>query len=258
VDVQAITDYLRDPAPATVLTLVGEVVKKDSALAKACAKAGELLLFDVDKKNLPRWVAAQFERLEAPADRVACALLVELTGDDVVTLENEIEKLVTWADGEIVDSAAVEALAAARAETPIFALTDAWAARDVARALRACESILEQSPTARRTEVPRIVARLAGHVQLVRQCQALAAEGVSPQQAASRLRRHPFYVRKLFQQASSFGPAELDDVLIRLARLDLAVKGDSKLAPELELERAIVEAAGPGKSAAARRVRATA
>ena len=39
-DVEAVTDYLRAPAPGTVLCLVGEEVKKDSALAKACAKAG--------------------------------------------------------------------------------------------------------------------------------------------------------------------------------------------------------------------------
>jgi DNA polymerase-3 subunit delta len=253
-DTAAVVDYLRDPAPGTVLALVGEVVKKDSALAKACAKTGELLLYDADKKNLPRWVAAQFERLETPVDPDACALLVELAGDEVVTLENEIEKLVIWADGERVDAAAVEALTAARAETPPFALTDAWGARDVARALDAVESMFEQSSGARRTEVPRIVARFAAHVQLVRECQALAAEGATPQQAASRLRRHPYYVRKLFQQASSFSPGELDDVLVRLAQLDLAVKGESKLAPELELGRAIIATASPASHAEARRV----
>ena len=46
-DVEAIAAYLAAPAPDTVLALIGLEVKKDAALAKACAKAGDLLLYDV-------------------------------------------------------------------------------------------------------------------------------------------------------------------------------------------------------------------
>ena len=42
-DVEAVVAYLRDPAPGTVLCLVGAEVKKDSPLGKACAKAGTRL-----------------------------------------------------------------------------------------------------------------------------------------------------------------------------------------------------------------------
>ena len=39
-DVKAVDEYLKGPAPTTVLALVGPGVKRDSALAKAVAKAG--------------------------------------------------------------------------------------------------------------------------------------------------------------------------------------------------------------------------
>jgi hypothetical protein len=39
----------------------------------------------------------------------------------------------------------------------------------------------------------------------------------------------------------NFSPAELDGALVRLADLDHALKGGSRVAPELELERALVE-----------------
>ena len=42
-DVEAVVAYLRDPAPGTVLCLVGTEVKKDAPLAKACAKVGDVL-----------------------------------------------------------------------------------------------------------------------------------------------------------------------------------------------------------------------
>ena len=55
-DVKAIGEYLTAPAPDAVLALTGEV-KPDSALGKAVAKHGEVLVYDVSTKALPRWVA---------------------------------------------------------------------------------------------------------------------------------------------------------------------------------------------------------
>ena len=49
----------------------------------------------------------------------------------------------------------VELLVALRAETTVFALTDAWGKRDTASALAAVESLLERSGT---RELPRLVA----------------------------------------------------------------------------------------------------
>src|SRR4051794_34752997 len=76
-DVKELEAYLAAPAPTTVLALLGGGIKRDSALAKAVSKAGEVLAYDVSKKQLPEWVAAQFARLGASADRDACRALVE-------------------------------------------------------------------------------------------------------------------------------------------------------------------------------------
>jgi len=167
--------------------------------------------------------------------------LVEIVGDNITELETEIEKLATWAGGETIDAAGVELLAAGRAEVPIFALTDAWGARDVSSALAACEAILERTGGARQGEISRVVAQFAAHVQRVRTAQELAAEGVSSREGASRMKRNPYYVQKLFAQAANFSSEELGDVLVRISELDYAVKGGSRLASDLELERALVD-----------------
>ena len=52
---------------------------------------------------------------------------MQIVGDDLHQLAAEIDKLATWAGGEPIGEREVEALAAAVAETPTFALTDAWA-----------------------------------------------------------------------------------------------------------------------------------
>lgn len=252
-DVKAITQYLAEPSPETVLTLVASELKADSPLAKAVAKVGDVLAFDVPKRGLPKWAAEQFRLHGATADAEACRALVELVGDNVDELAAEIEKLALWADGDAITDRDVQRLTAARAETSIFALTDAWGRRDGAAALRACEEILERSARPRASELPRLVAQLASHVGRVRDCQGLAAEGVSARDAAARMKRSPFYVEKLYAQARNFGVEELRDVIVRIAELDAALKGGSRLAGDLELQRALVEITAPPQPAGAAR-----
>jgi DNA polymerase-3 subunit delta len=241
-DAKAIAEYAKDPTPGTVLALIGEQMKKDAPLAKAAAKTGEVLAYDAPrKKDLPVWIAKQFEQLGVAADRDACRLLLELVGEDAELLRGEIEKLATWAGGETVKEADVRSLAAASAETSVFEVTDAWGRRDVGAVLSATESLLERSG---RGELPRLTGLLASHVARVRACQALAAEGVRPRDGASRLKLHPFAAEKAFAHAANFGPDELAAATIRLAELDHALKGGSRLSPELELERALVEITG--------------
>lgn len=240
-DAKAVAAYLESPAPGTVLALVATELKADSPLGKAVAKAGQVLAFAVPKRNLSSWVAEQFKAAGARAEPDACAALVQIVGDDLHQLAAEIDKLATWAGDEPIGEREVEALAAAVAETPTFALTDAWARRDVARTLEASETIFEREGKARRDTAPRLAGALGNHVTRVRQCQKLAAEGVRPRDAAGKLKMHPFYAEKVFGQAKNFSEEELRDALVRLAGLDLALKGKSRLAPDLELQRALVD-----------------
>jgi DNA polymerase-3 subunit delta len=234
-DAKAIAAYLASPAPETVLALVGEAVKRESPLAKACAKAGDLLVFEVQKRDLPRWVAEQFKRLEVEADALACRALVDLVGESPEELAEEVLKLATWSGGDPVGEREVRLLVVPRADTPPWELTDAWGRRDVVGALAACEAMLEGDRA-----VGGLVWNLGDHVSLVRRCLRLAREGVRPADAAKRLGRKEYPIRKAYDQADAFGADELDDAIVRIAELDLATKGGSRLPDDLELERALV------------------
>jgi DNA polymerase III delta subunit len=56
---------------------------------------------------------------------------------------------------------------------------------------------------------------------------------------------HPFVAEKAFKQAANFSPEELAQAVVRLAELDAASKGGSKLPADLELERALVDLTRP-------------
>ena len=69
----------------------------------------------------------------------------------------------------------------------------------------------------------------------------LTARGVRAREAAGELRMHPFYAQKVAGQAEGFSSDELQGAVVRLAELDGALKGQSKLAPDLEVQRAVVD-----------------
>ena len=246
-DVKEIEEYLASPAPDTVLVLVGDGLKKDAALAKAVAKAGEAHVYEVGKKELPQWVGEQFARLGATADRDACRALVEAVGEDVGDLSSEIQKLATWANGDPITRAVVEEIAVGGAETPIFAVTDSWGSRDVAGTLRATESLLERSTRPRSGELMRIIGSLVNHVGRVRRIAALADEGVRSSEIASRLKVHPFVAEKSARQARNFSADELAQATVRLAELEAGTRGGSRLPADLQVERTLVEITRPAK-----------
>jgi DNA polymerase-3 subunit delta len=237
-DVEAVTDYLRAPAPGTVLCLVGEELKADSPLGKAVAKAGDVLLYAVGK-DLGAWIAKRFRESGVQIDREACVALREIVGDEKLLLDLEIDKLVTWASGEPLGVDEVRRLATPSREEAPWALTDAWGSRDAAAALAVMENELEQRPR----EVPRLVAQLGSHLHKLTAMKRLQEDGLPPKDAATKLGMKPYPAQKLARQADGFTTDELGDSAIRLARLDHALKGGSRLSPALELQLAITDLA---------------
>ena len=237
-DAKAVAEYLAAPAPETVLALVGEGLRKDAPLAKALAKKGVVLVYEVSKRELPRWVGEQFARHGVKTTAEATRALIELVGDNLQELSSEIEKLSIWAGHDQIGQDEVELLVTARADVPPFVLTDAWGRRDVGAVLGACESILERST--RSGEAHMLVGRLAAHVRRVQSCQNLDLAGVRPREAAGELKMHPFAAEKAFAQSRNFSVEELREAIVRLADLDLALKGGSRLTSELELQRTLV------------------
>jgi DNA polymerase-3 subunit delta len=224
-DAEAIAAYLASPAPATVLALVADELKSSSALWKACAKAGQVLSFDVPKKDLQGWVVAQFADRGVRAEPDAVAALLQLVGNDPQALKTEVDKLATWAADEPIGEREVVALVAESADVPL----------DVS------EALFERESRQRRDGAARLAGALGGHLARLRSLKALAAQGVKPKEAAERLKLHPFRAQKLYGQADGFSEEELEDAVVRLAELDGALKGQSRLAPDLEVQRTLVD-----------------
>src|SRR6185503_14515204 len=151
-DVDAVVEYLSAPAPGAVLCLVAHALKRDSPLGKACAKAGSVLEWEVSRKDLEKWVAEQFGVRGVKVERDACRELLQIVGDDKLTLALEVDKLATWAAGEPVGTDEIRQLAVGFGDRPPWDLTDAWGGHDVATALEVVEEKLDRNAMPRRAQ----------------------------------------------------------------------------------------------------------
>jgi len=248
-DTEALGAYLAGPAPGAVVALAVAEPLKDSGLAALVRKHGEILEYDIPKPKDPSvWVRSEFRRLGVQADDEAARRLVDIVGDDVTILAAEVDKLATWAGAEPVGAPEVERLAVpAAADAPSWVLSDAWGNRGVGDVLSACEADLDRG-----VEPFLIAVRLASQVALVRGTQALSSEGLGTKEIASRLKKHEFRVRKALAHAERHSREELDAAVVRLAELDAALKGASRLSAELELERALIDVTRAPEPAPAR------
>ena len=239
-DIEVVAAYLEDASPGAVLALVALEAPKTGAIADLVDKRGKVLAFDVPRPRSPSaWVAAEFKRLGVDVDTDAARALVEIVGDDVLMLASEIEKIATWASDRPVGAREIETLAVPARETEAWALTDAWGARDLAATMATCEaSLANREPFS-------LAVALASHVARVRAAQALAEEGLGTREIAKRLGVKEYPARKAVAHSENYSREELDAAVVRLAELDAAIKGASRLSSELELERALADVTRP-------------
>ncbi len=248
-DVEAVARYLAEPAPGSVLALVG-TPSRNSSVEESCKTHGDVLRYDVPTRPRGRrldhaaWVQAQFERLGTSVDRDTAAVLVATVGEDTFALEGEVDKLVTWSDGEDVSPRDVLALAADAHEASDFALADCWGARDVEGALTACETLVHH----RSVDPFRLAVRLAGHIGRVRGAQRLGEQGAGTRDVMKALGINEYPAKKAIGHASKYSEDELDEAAVTLARLDYELKGGSRLDGSLLLERAILSLTNPGSA----------
>jgi DNA polymerase III subunit delta len=237
--IAAIVEYLKDPAPGTCLALFGAggIGEKDP-LAKAVAKVGDVRIFDApDRKRAADWVVKRFAESGARCPLPVARRLVELAGEDIGDLALEVEKVATYASGGDPTVEDVELLVIPQPDVKPWDITDAWGRRDAASVIRLTTAEIEQPG-----DLGRTVGQLASHIRKVRRALlVMEAGGTVEDVQKDQAIRSSFTAGKLCDQARRFSDAELGRAIVRLAALDLAVKGGSRLDPRLELELALAE-----------------
>lgn len=239
--VSAIADYLASPSPDTCLGLFGGAgFTPRHPLVQAVEAVGEVRLFDApERKQAADWVVRRFAEARSTCPPAVARRLVELVGEDVGDLALETDKLIAYCGGAAPELEDVERLVVASPDIKPWDITDAWGRRDAGAVIGLATVDVE-----RREDVGRVVAQLAAHVRRVHRACVLLDGGATQADVARELGLKPFPAQKLVAQARRFEPSELGQAVVRLAALDLAVKGGSRVDSRFELELALADITG--------------
>jgi len=236
--VAAIVAYLGDPAPGTCLALFGGAVAEDGPLARAVAAVGDVRIFDApDVDHAAQWVVKRFAEQKITCPVAIAKRIVRRAGIEIGDLALEVEKLAVYGRGQPPREEDVDLLVSEHHDVKPWNMTDAWGKRDAAGVIAFATADIEKPD-----DVVRISAIFANHVRRVRQALLVLEGGGSAKEVQKQLGlRSPYQAQSLCRQARAFSEAELAAAVVRLARLDHAIKGGSRLDPRLELELALVE-----------------
>lgn len=190
------------------------------ALKDKEAQKAEVAHFVVPKQgNLPGWIQQRSRAKGGKLDRDAVRLLAALVGPDLRLLDQEIEKLLLYADGQPVTAQDVRRLVTRAREESIFDLVDSLGRRQTDRALTLLHRVLDDGA------MPLyVLAMIARQVRILIQVSELRKRGSSERDVADRLSLHPYVVQKAMAQSPNFTLPELVAAHERLLETDRAIK----------------------------------
>jgi len=238
-DEAAFFEYLREPAPTTVLVLVATRIDRRTSVAKALDRAVKNVSAEsLREAALPGWVRARFEARGLAVSEDATKTLVELAGPSLLDLANEIEKLrARYPQATRIEVAQVESTAGHYRAEEIWAIHRAFRPDDPAGFLGALARVLE---TESDDGMIRVAAVLARHVNDLLRVRLMLDRGTERAGAiAERLRKNPWVVEQLLPQARAWSGKQLRLWVRNLQHADMQMKS-VRLPQRFVFERALL------------------
>jgi len=219
-------DYLPDLPPTTRLILVEtRTLPPSHPILKLARTMGEdkgafVVPFALPKDGgLPNWIRRRTSDKGGEISHEAVVMLAALVGRDLRLLDQEIEKLLVYTDGQQITGDDVQALVSRAREASIFDLVDSIGLRQTGRALRLLHQMLDDLAAPLY-----LLSMIARQIRILIQISELQCQGLGEREIATRLKLHPFVTKKGLAQVQNFDRAQLEDAHRRLVETDWSIK----------------------------------
>lgn len=232
---EAINAYLGHPAPRTWVVLLAEGVRTrdlrgNPVWLRLQREEAALGFFRPKEAELLQWLTQEAKGLGKTLTLAAAQRLVEIVGDNLAELSQELEKLALYAgEDKSLTPSLVNQLSTHSRTYNIFALLDALGEPGPHKRLTALGQLLDLGE-----KEPKILATLAGHLRKL----------IRLKEGGGGLNLTQWHQRKVAEQAKRFSAPALRAHLFLLHQVDLVLK-TSAGNPRLWLEWALLKM-GPG------------
>lgn len=225
--------YFDKPCATGRLVLTVRTWDARTNLAKKLAKVGKLIKIAQPKRGeLPqRLMKYANDAYDKKLSRGAAILLIELTGDELVRLYSEVDKLALFADAEkVITPKHIESLIGHNRIFGAFAVIDAVIAGNPGQAV---ERLREMFAKDKSTEFT-VVGAFAYHFRRMFGAKVLLNKGVRSGEVANRFRIWS-HKDRFFAQLRQMSLKQIGEYLQQLAETDYAIKtGQTKAKVAME------------------------
>lgn len=235
-DTEKICAYLARLPESSCILFIEEEVDKRGKLYKTVQKQGSVTEFLPLKENeLVAWIKREFKNSGKEIENKDVIHMLRTVGTDMELIFGEIEKLISFADKDIVTSVDIDNICTKSLETKIFDMLDAIGEKKANTALDIYNNLLmlKEAPI-------KILTMITRQFRLLFQTKSLVENGMGADFIAQRLGQRPFVITGLVKQAKNFSKNILREALEDCLETDLSIK-TGKLQPEMALELLIVK-----------------
>lgn len=234
---EELADYMKSLPDYLVLVFSESEVDKRSRMYKAVKSGGRVTEFaKQDEKTLMRWAAGILGKEGRKITQRDMELFLTKTGTDMGNIRMELEKLITYTEGQdIVSAEDIEAVCVTQTTNKIFDMVRAVTEKNQKRALELYYDLLTLK------EPPmRILFLLAKQFRQLLLTKKMSGEGASQNAISTRLGVPSFVVRNISVCARSYTVEELEQAVEDFVDAEEAVK-TGRLGDVLSVELLIVK-----------------
>ncbi len=186
-----------------------------------------------DAKTMPAWLQTQAKARKISIDSRAIGMLTDFVGPNLRQLDNELEKLATYAGGRPISADDVKLLVSDASEALIWDMTDALSQRNARNAIHSLYEL-------RRGDVNpfyllTMIARQYRVMIKVKEAMRQSGGGGSEYDVAGRIGEKPYSAKKAMAQAGKYSFSELDTIMTRLLEADYAMKTGADADTEIDV-----------------------
>lgn len=238
----ALENYVQNPAKKSVLVLDVKTWSKTTRLAKAVAKMGLAIdCSELSGGELVRWLSESAQTQHGKTlRRDAAALMVELAGNELGLLEQELAKLAAYVgDKDLIDAESVSSLVGGWKAETTWAMVDALRGGNLGLAIKHLDKLLTGG------EAPqRILGGLNFVFRKLAQATEAARQGINLNLALKQTGVFPRDINGSAQYLRRIGRPRAERLFNRLLQADSDMKGGSRLNERMQLERLLVDLSG--------------
>ncbi len=220
-DEDALTAYLKRPAPFSVVIFVADEFDKRRKVAKLLIDSTATVEFcELNDDELTKWGRDKIKEAGSEIDERALRLLLSLVGPDARRLTVEIEKLSTAALPEkIISTDLIESLVVNSREIPNFDLTDYLIAGRKTEALSVLKKILDDG-----SEPLALLGLISYNLRRLMMAKEAMAQGADRGEVARIAKLRYSDQERFLAAARRAAPHQLSRAIGLLAKTDLAIK----------------------------------